>query len=202
MVSQNLVYFCFLYERAPRFFDCHFINFFANFKIFSRFQNKEKLFLHLGPFLYTKQKRKQIFRQNFCWTIFYIDLTLGILTICKKVPTIEKKKKVEINGIRTRYHGSTYFPFRLPARSTSATLSGNFLFKVSGSINEKRPALVAAMPKITTGIPAWAAPYGNTEYFFSKFLAKNKKTADQDVAKITWVINSQKVNTRCSISIL
>ena len=49
----------------------------------------------------------------------------------------------------------TYFPFfRRPVRSTSATLSGNFLFKVSGSISEKRPALAEAIPKITTGIPA------------------------------------------------
>ena len=52
----------------------------------------------------------------------------------------------------------TYFPFRRPARSTSATLSGNFLFKVSGSIKEKPPAENAATPKITTGMPAWTAP--------------------------------------------
>ena len=28
MVPRNLVYFCFLYERVPRFYDCHVIKFF------------------------------------------------------------------------------------------------------------------------------------------------------------------------------
>ena len=49
--------------------------------------------------------------------------------------------------------------FRLPLRSTSATLSGNFLFSVSGNMSAKRPALVEKAPKITTGIPAWTLPY-------------------------------------------
>lgn len=48
--------------------------------------------------------------------------------------------------------------FRLPLRSTSATLSGNFLFSVSGNMSAKRPALVEKAPKITTGIPAWTLP--------------------------------------------
>ena len=38
--------------------------FLANFEIFSRFQNKLKLFLQLGPLLYKKQKLRQILRQN------------------------------------------------------------------------------------------------------------------------------------------
>ena len=48
--------------------------------------------------------------------------------------------------------------FSFADRSTSATLSGIFLFKVSGNIRESRPAIVAKMPNMITGMPAWMAP--------------------------------------------
>lgn len=54
------------------------------------------------------------------------------------------------------------FPLFLPARSTSATLSGSFLFRVSGSIKEKRPAVVEKIPKMITGIPGWTPPNKST----------------------------------------
>ena len=47
----------------------------------------------------------------------------------------------------------TYY-FFLAERSISATLSGIFLFKVSGSIRESKPAMVATIPNIIAGIPA------------------------------------------------
>lgn len=51
----------------------------------------------------------------------------------------------------------TYY-FFFADRSISATLSGIFRFKVSGSIKESKPAMVATIPNMIAGIPACMAP--------------------------------------------
>ena len=51
----------------------------------------------------------------------------------------------------------TYY-FFFADLSISATLSGIFRFKVSGSIKDSKPAMVATIPNMIAGIPACMAP--------------------------------------------
>ena len=85
--------------------------------------------------------------------------------------------------------------FRLPLRSTSATLSGNFLFSVSGNMSAKRPALVEKAPKITTGIPAWTLPwnlkkksYWELHSNFQSWQMHGTATLDRYILNLQWGI--------------
>jgi hypothetical protein len=52
-----------------------------------------------------------------------------------------------------------YYPFfRRPDRSISATVSGIFLFSVSGNMSANKPAVTEAMPKMMTGMAACLDP--------------------------------------------